>query len=144
MTIIGIDPGNTHSAAEATYTLTMPLPPLPLRPNGRAHWRVKAKATKLYRELAYLRAKQAIGKAVPPRWPKATVQCDFYFKTAVMWDPDNAVAAMKAGMDGIADAGFVGNDRNLWPLRPTMRKDAKNPRVEITIAEETERRLYQP
>ena len=119
-----------------TYKITMPIPPLALRPNGRSHWRVKAKATKLFRGMAYLRSGQSIGKAVPPRWAKATVQCDFYFKTVRHLDPDNAIASMKAAFDGMADAGFVGNDRNLWPLRPTMHKDAKNPRVEITISEE--------
>lgn len=122
-----------------TYTLTMPLPPLPLRPNGRSHWRVKAKATKLYRELAYLRAKQAIGKAFPPRWAKASVHCAFYFRTVRFQDPDNCISSMKAGFDGLADAGMVGNDRNLWPDRPSMAKDAKNPRVVITVRKETDR-----
>jgi len=119
-----------------TYTITMPIPPLALRPNGRPHWRVKAKATQLFRRLAYLKSNQAIGFRLPPRWERATVQCDFYFKTVRHLDPDNAIASMKAAFDGMADAGFVGNDRNLWPTRPTMSKDAKNPRVEITISQE--------
>jgi hypothetical protein len=82
--------------------------------------------------------KESIGKAAPPQWGKAVIQFDFYFKTVRFLDPDNAVASCKAIIDGIADSGVVGNDRHMWPDRPTMQKDAANPRVEITVMEEKE------
>ena len=122
-----------------TYTLTMPLPPLPLRPNGRAHWRTKAKATALYRELACLVAKKALGTAPAPMWDKASVHYSFYFATNRFWDPSNACGSMKAAEDGLQDAGIIRNDRNLWPDRPSLAKDAANPRVVITVREETDR-----
>ena len=121
-----------------TYKITMPIPPLALRPNGRSHWRVKAKATKLFRGMANLRMQSSLGKDNPPKWGKAVIQFDFYFKTVRFLDPDNAVASCKAIIDGIADSGIIGNDRHMWPLRPTMQKDAKNPRLEITVMEEKE------
>ena len=121
------------------YTITMPLPPLILRPNGRGHHMAKAKVTKIYRGLAYLLAKRALGTAPAPMWDKASVHYSFHFATNRFWDPSNACAAMKAAEDGLQDAGLVRNDRNLWPDRPSMDKDAANPRVVITVREEQDR-----
>jgi hypothetical protein len=46
------------------------------------------------------------------------------------------MASLKAAEDGIADAGIIVNDRALWPERPVFDKDAKRPRIEITITRE--------
>lgn len=48
-------------------------------------------------------------------------------------DPDNIIASLKAYIDGLADAGIVANDKNLWPERPAIQRVERLPRVEITI-----------
>ena len=116
-------------------TITIPLPPAALKPNTRCHWTQKARATKTYRLQARLAAASAI-KGPPPRWLKASVQVKAYYPTARHQDPDNCVASLKAVFDGIADAGVIANDKDLWPERPQIFKDPANPRIELTITEE--------
>ena len=75
----------------------------------------------------------------PPRWGKAVYKAVFLFPDARRRDPDNCIASLKAYLDGIADAGLVANDCDLWPVRPEIRQCARisrMPRVEITITEE--------
>ena len=43
------------------------------------------------------------------------------------------MASMKAGFDGLADAGLVLNDSGLSPSVVAMEVDRGNPRVEIVI-----------
>lgn len=120
-----------------SITITIPLPPKECRPNGsHGHWAQKAKAKKAYRRKVHLITLEAIGKGIPERWVKAKVNIKAYFKTARHLDPDNLVASLKSALDGIADAGVVANDKGLWPERPEIYKDAKNPRIELTVTEE--------
>jgi len=102
----------------AMLTITLPLPSKVLHPNARPHWAVKAKATKARRELAYVTARQALGRNRPPGWKLAEVQTTWYLARAN--DRDNLVGFMKATLDGIADAGVVDNDRNFIPLPPVQ------------------------
>jgi hypothetical protein len=56
-----------------------------------------------------------------------------FFPTMAFRDEDNADGACKAYRDGICDA-FGMSDKNFCKLKlSTREKDAKNPRVEITI-----------
>lgn len=70
----------------------------------------------------------------PPMWTLTTVSMVGYFPSRCRWDHFNLIGAMKATLDGIADAGIVENDR--W-LRPGTfdfdRIDKANPRIEITL-----------
>lgn len=118
-----------------TLTITLPHPPDEVKPNGRAHFLTKSKATNAYRRAAWAITREAV-KGQPPRWKRANVLVRAYFKTASFPDPDNLIASLKACFDGIADAGVIANDKDLWPLRPQFAKDAQNPRIELTITEE--------
>jgi len=75
-------------------------------------------------------------KGNAPKWIKARMSVQAFFKTRLYPDPTNLMASLKAAEDGIADAGIVANDRGLWPERPTFATDKENPRIEITITEE--------
>lgn len=116
-------------------TITLPLPPRTLSPNGRSHWATKARAVKKYRADAKLAAVHAMNEAGlhPPMWERATAAITVYKRTAHKGDSDNITASLKAGFDGIADAGVIANDSGLTPLPPTVIKDANNPRVEIVL-----------
>lgn len=118
-----------------SITIRLTLPPAAVKPNARFHWSKKAKETKAYRRESWGDCVWQI-KSPPPRWKKATFKAVAYFPTLRFPDPDNFIASLKAALDGIIDAGIVANDKDLWPLRPEFHKDAKSPRVEITITEE--------
>jgi len=119
-----------------SITITLPLPDKSLSPNARVHWAKKSKAVKAYREAAKWAAFMAT-RPTPPKWKNATYKAVFYWPNARRRDADNAVASIKAALDGIADAGVVINDSGLWPERPEFHTDTENPRLEITITKES-------
>ena len=121
-------------------TFQLPLADRSLSPNARPHWAVKAKAKKLARALASKEAGRVLCEArmEPPRWCKAGMKAVFFLLPKQQQpDPDNIMAMLKPYIDGLADAGIVANDKNLWPERPEVRRVERLPRVEITITEET-------
>lgn len=127
-----------------TLCISMPLPAKALSPNGRAHWRVKAKAAADARQMAKLLALEQLGTH-RPRHKTGTIQIKWYSKTAMHPDDDNATAACKAHRDGIADSGFLANDRHLTSRPVLFFVDRQNPRIEIHITvqkEAEERRQY--
>lgn len=117
---------------QTTYTITIPLPHGSLSPNSRSHWRALAKAKKLYRTRAMLGARAAM-LCREPRWKSAKTSIRWFTKTARHPDPDNALASLKAAFDGFRDAGLIDDDNGLAHDRIVFAKDAKDPRVEITV-----------
>lgn len=115
-------------------TITLPIPVKSLCPNGRAHWRTKATATKAHRALAKVRTLEALGGQPAPRFTGYSLT--FYFKNVRGRDDDNATASCKAYRDGIADA--LGVDDNTLRLlgEPIMELDRQHPRVEVTLKSE--------
>lgn len=119
-----------------SFSITVPLPNRGVLPNARRHWAAKSKLTKAQRRAAALSCLQLLAGSKPPAWRKARAQVIAYFPTTRHPDPDNFMAGLKASFDGIADAGVIVNDRDLWPERPQFFKDKENPRVQITIIPE--------
>lgn len=117
-----------------TLTITLRLPPKELAPNGRVCWQAKARAKREYRAHAKVRAFLVIND--PPLWRRCQVKCWFYFAQARRRDPDNLLAWMKAGFDGLTDAGVWADDCGLTHLPPAEDKDRDNPRVEIVVTKE--------
>lgn len=115
-----------------TLTITMPLPGKLLSPNGRAHFMAKARATKTARQGANLRTRSELG-GVFPKHQRATAQLEWYSKTKRRVDGDNALASAKAIFDGIADAGFIANDRELTHQPVKFFVDKNNPRLVIHV-----------
>lgn len=64
---------------------------------------------------------------------RATLQLHYWTRTAAEPDDDGLTCWWKAGRDGLADAGIITNDRRFTQLPPTWGKDAKAPRVVVTI-----------
>ena len=121
-----------------SITITVPLPDKALSPNARCHWRRIAEEKRMARDVANIKARFALNLEPAPRWDKARAQVTFYWPDKRRRDADNAMASLKAVVDGIADAGIVANDSGIWPERPVFETDARNPRVVITLTEETE------
>ncbi len=120
-------------------TFQLPLPDRALSPNSRNHWAVKSKAVKAARATAKEEAGRVLSDARmdAPRWKVARMDVVVFLGPRNKQpDPDNLIASLKPYIDGLADAGIVENDKNLWPERPEIRRVERLPRIEITITEE--------
>ena len=100
--------------SDKSYVLELPWPDRRLSPNAREHWSVTSKHKRAYRARC-----RAIGESVgigALRGSENSVRVDLTFfppdKRARDWD--NMLAAMKAGLDGLADA--MGVDDHRWKL----------------------------
>ena len=85
-----------------------------LSPNYRGNWRKVARYKHVYRVACKVLALSARdGKTTYPL--QAPVIGHLQFITTAMrgYDRDNFVAWMKSGIDGVADAGIVENDRDI-------------------------------
>tara|TARA_B110000444_G_C18724334_1_gene540068 strand:+ start:102 stop:485 length:384 start_codon:yes stop_codon:yes gene_type:complete len=111
----------------------MPLPPRELQPNHRCHWRAKARAVKLYRNVA---CGVVLGTFIPNEpLGSLLVQATFYHASKRRRDRDNLLASLKAAFDGMTDAGLVADDSLMVHLPVKTEIDRDNPRVVIRIAE---------
>ena len=110
---------------------TLPWPPKMLSPNVRKHWRAHAAAKKAYRTACGWRAAQQGAKPMPPG--KIAVSLRFVPPDRRRRDLDNLIAAMKSGLDGLADA--LGVDDHCFTLQAELVTDGSVGgfvRVEVT------------
>lgn len=121
--------------------LHLPLPPKEASPNWRGHWGTKLKATNQYRRDCKYYARLHAHKHRGP----TTIQYCFRFRIARRRDPDNFVARMKAGLDGLRDAGIIADDssQDITMLPPQFVSGAERDEVvvEIVPATPTPKRL---
>jgi len=123
-------------------TITLPIPDRAVSPNagrGQSKWAAikKSRKVKAHRENAkwvMLEALSNAGLCLETEMPEVSgYSLAFFFKTNYFRDEGNAEGSCKPAIDGICDALGI-NDRNFNKVKLTTRaKDAKNPRVEITI-----------
>jgi crossover junction endodeoxyribonuclease RusA len=99
--------------------LVLPWPPKELSPNARVHRLAKARAAKAYRHACWVLTKEAgVSLGDLPMHLKIT----FVPPTRQARDLDNCLAAIKSGIDGMADALKV-NDRDFRPLTVDIAPD---------------------
>ena len=91
----------------------LPWPHKDLSPNAAMHWAKKSKKKKEYRTTCWALTLEAKLKA-PQGEDKFGVEITFYPPDKRHRDADNMVAAIKSGLDGVADALKV-NDRRFLP-----------------------------
>lgn len=109
--------------------IELPWPPKELSPNARIHHMAKAKAAKMYRESAYWITK-ASGMMVPSEGGIG-LRFDFHPPDMRRRDLDNMLASIKAGVDGIADALEVNDQRfGFWLSREAP---VKGGRIVVSI-----------
>lgn len=105
-------------------SVVLPWPPKELSPNARIHFRTKAAAVKSYRESAYWLTTAT--KMAAPADGGIALRFDFYPPDKRRRDLDNMLAAIKAGVDGIADAMGVDDQRfGFWLSREAPVKGGK-------------------
>lgn len=109
--------------------IVLPFPPAILNPNKIAHW---AKKSPIKAQYKYDCKMLTLASGVKPPEGRIHLEITFYPPRNV-GDIDNFLAAMKSGIDGVAEAWQV-NDKCFRPLTiDVAEKDASNPRVEIRI-----------
>ncbi|MEY2654294.1 MAG: hypothetical protein RLZZ524_1322 [Pseudomonadota bacterium] len=98
-------------------TMTLPWPPQALSPNTRhAHWSSLARAKRRFRSACSMVAKQhGAGRLESP---ELAVNISFVPPDRRRRDLDNCIAAMKSGLDGLADV--LGVDDSRWTLTATL------------------------
>jgi crossover junction endodeoxyribonuclease RusA len=118
---------------EVEMIIKLPWPPTGLSPNARNHWAKIAKLKKQYRESCFWHAMEQ--GARPIQSASLHLTLTFYPPTRRQYDLDNALARMKAGLDGLADVLKV--DDKHWTL--TIRKgETVGGFVEVHIERPTE------
>jgi crossover junction endodeoxyribonuclease RusA len=94
-------------------TVKLPWPPKELSPNSNLHWSKKSKKKKEYRTACWALALEAKLQA-PQGDEKIEIEITFYPPDRRPRDADNMVAAIKSGLDGVADALKI-NDKRFLP-----------------------------
>ena len=122
----------------SAITIRLAWPPRELSPNFRSKsWYAKAAAARMYRQACYVDARAA--KDCKTEYPlKAPVEAlvMFYVTRGRGPDNDNASAMLKAGWDGICDAGILVNDRDIASLQVFVEKGLR--REVVVILKERE------
>jgi len=126
------------------YAVTISLPDPVLSPNKRAHWAVKAAASKGLRNRTFNVLCDRHPSLFDQQWETATIQYKFYFAVNRHRDDDNFNAMMKSARDAFgppsfgkngqqngAGSGIMANDCGFTQLQTVMGIDKENPRVEI-------------
>lgn len=115
--------------------VTVPIPPYALNPNARPHYLTKARVKARYRRDCYLAALSDLSGYIMPRWEKATVDVRWYgkTKTCLSMDRDNAIASLKAAIDGLTDVGVWVDDHGVTWGTVTIDVCKLDPRVELVI-----------
>jgi crossover junction endodeoxyribonuclease RusA len=94
----------------------LPWPAKELSPNARLHWSKAAKAKKSYRQICWALALEAKIKVSKEGGDAIHLGVTFFPPDRRGRDTDNMFAAMKAGLDGIADALGVNDKRFVFTL----------------------------
>ncbi len=89
--------------------ITIPWPNRVLHPNARSHWAEKAKASKAYRQSAGWLTKASGDKV--DGMGAVDLHITFYPPNKRKHDLDGCLSAIKAGIDGIADALKIDDSR---------------------------------
>lgn len=111
--------------------IRLPWPPRELSPNARVHWRTYRAEARVYRQAAWALAMEAGAQGI--RADALSLAITFQPPNRARRDLDNCLAAIKAGLDGIADA--CGVDDSRWSLALTRGEPVKGGAVVISVSE---------
>lgn len=127
----GVQEGD-DALPDRTLRVTLPLPLRELSPNSRCHWARKAAAKKKYRSWAAAAAWAAKGSWAVRESVRLKIVL-YARDRRSKWDRDNLIAAMKAAIDGLADAGIVYDDRGVSLDDPEIVFGDKDARMELVV-----------
>lgn len=112
-------------------TLSLPWPPRALSPNTRhGHWSSLARAKKSFRQACAFTARSQGATRIEA--PEAAVSLVFVPPDRRARDLDNLIAAMKAGLDGLADVISIDDSR--WTLTAVMARGEIGGLVRVEVS----------
>lgn len=107
--------------------------------NGRAHWRVKNKHAKAYRQTAKYAAMAARAEQGPIRGAVMVHYVFAWEKGRKRMDFDNLVGLAKPALDGLVDAGIMGDDRYVVGMTAEQTRDPNGVGyLQVTVKEVAE------
>lgn len=112
-------------------SFSFPWPHKDLSPNARIHWAKLASRKKAYRTGCGWEAAQAFSAAGKPVGRGITAKITFHPPCKRRRDLDNALASIKAGLDGVADV--IGVDDSKWALAIEWGDPVAHGRVQIEL-----------
>lgn len=123
---------------DGSLTVGLPIPDRSVSPNarrGQSRWAAIAKSreVKRHRQMAQMALQSALNehRLVGRAWRGYALA--FFFKTAAFRDDDNADGSCKGYRDGICDVLGISDRYFRKVALSTHAKDAKDPRVEVTL-----------
>lgn len=116
-----------------SITVQITVPPPGVWPNTLKPKRWRSPIVKRLRAEARVCAIEALNGRDPPRWEHAKFHTLFRFAKHHKRDKLNGLAALKAAIDGIVDAGIITNDETLEPDGVTMEYRSATPGVWLTF-----------
>ena len=120
----------------SAITIRLDWPYEELSPNYRGHWRKVANAKHVYRTACKVLARSAMDcKTTYPLTPPMDGHLEFITTAMRGYDRDNLIAWMKSGIDGVADAGVIANDRDIVSWSTEVVKGIKR-EVVLTLREQ--------
>ena len=111
--------------------MELPWPPKELSPNARHHYQAAARARKAYRARCGAIARQVGVGVLVAGCDRLEVHLAFFPPDRRPRDADNMLAAMKSGLDGLADA--LGVDDSRWSLSFDVRGPVPGGQVLVTV-----------
>jgi len=102
------------------------LPPKEASPNWRGHWSTRYRATTDYKNLACVMARNSLRGRKIKALDRATIRATMVVPNRrYIKDGDNAIASLKAAIDGIVAAGILSDDKNIevMPVSYIIDKD---------------------
>lgn len=122
----------------SAITIRLAWPPRQLSPNFRPkHWSEVSTAKREYRfacKVDSMNAKDC--RTIYPLCGPLEGHATFITNTKNRHDTDNLLASLKAGMDGVADAGVIANDRDIASWQVSVERGVK--REVVVILKERE------
>jgi len=103
----------TPTEPDRIARMVFPWPSRNLSPNARLHWAQKHKAVKAARLAAWALAREAVAGVDRSQWGagRIALRVTLFPPDARRRDFDNAIASLKATLDGLADAMVVDDSR---------------------------------
>ena len=109
-----------------------------LRGNSNAHWTLRSKHRKAMRTEAERLGKEWIADNPDMEFPidGDDIHVAYVFQCPRVMDLDNLIPGMKSFLDGLEDAGVIGNDRDVLQIHATkIRSSIKHTGVSVAGVE---------
>jgi Holliday junction resolvase RusA-like endonuclease len=119
-------------------TISVPVPPVELSKNGRAHHMERHEIFQEHKMAARAEINRQLTARDMTHSGPVQVIATWYASRRPFPDRDNAISRLSPYADAAEDTGLIVNDAQIESYRVVYSLDAANPRVELTFVMEAE------